>query len=517
MQNQAKPDEIKCKTGRNQNILLMSEMLHITTQDIVGLVKTITSPLPIDANTKYNADANVDANTDANPDTNVDANLVGEPSGSNVDSINGLDGGNPLYMNPNDSTSTFLIPFNNVLSAQWDRCNAVVLTWIMNYVSVDVYMGLVYYVDDGTVWKDLKKESHRGIPESSSVIETKLNATSFATKSSNNFKRSNNNGNNNTSYTRSNNTGNGNRGTNSNLSCMDCSMIGHTIERCYELIGYPLSFKKVNNPIKKTSFKQNFNANSYVKTNDKQQSAESMASFFNANVWFNINFSKYFYGNNNMYVKTITLGWIINSGANQHLSVSTVGMFNIVDISNLKIAMGHPNGTLATVSHVGNLKLTKNVIMYDVLVVHRLGHPADQVLAVLNEDLKLSKNTDVDGPLIRVDQGRTLIVYGMDYQDYASDVDHLTFYDTQLTQSPYDEKRATSVMEGSPSFSGTDTDFTQFNNAFLYGDLVEDVYMTLPLRFGNNSDNKVCKLNKSLYGLKQALRQWNAKLTAALV
>ncbi|GJT03632.1 ribonuclease H-like domain-containing protein, partial [Tanacetum coccineum] len=35
--------------------------------------------------------------------------------------------------------------------------------------------------------------------------------------------------------------------------------------------------------------------------------------------------------------------------------------------------------------------------------------------------------------------------------------------------------------------------------------------------FGNNSDNKVCKLNKSLYGLKQAPMQWNAKLTASLV
>nr|GEW93191.1 reverse transcriptase domain-containing protein [Tanacetum cinerariifolium] len=35
----------------------------------------------------------------------------GESSGSNVDSINGLDGGNPLHMNLNDSTSTSLIPF----------------------------------------------------------------------------------------------------------------------------------------------------------------------------------------------------------------------------------------------------------------------------------------------------------------------------------------------------------------------------------------------------------------------
>ncbi|GJU18962.1 ribonuclease H-like domain-containing protein [Tanacetum coccineum] len=55
------------------------------------------------------------------------------------------------------------------------------------------------------------------------------------------------------------------------------------------------------------------------------------------------------------------------------------------------------------------------------------------------------------------------------------------------------------------------------NNAFLYGDLVEDVYMTLPQGFDNDNGTKVCKLNKSLYGLKQAPRQWNAKLTTALV
>ncbi|GKC12537.1 ribonuclease H-like domain-containing protein, partial [Tanacetum coccineum] len=55
------------------------------------------------------------------------------------------------------------------------------------------------------------------------------------------------------------------------------------------------------------------------------------------------------------------------------------------------------------------------------------------------------------------------------------------------------------------------------NNAFLYGDLIEDVYMTLPLGFGDNSENNVCKLNKSLYGIKQAPRQRNAKLTAAFI
>ena len=65
-----------------------------------------------------------------------------------------------------------------------------------------------------------------------------------------------------------------------------------------------------------------------------------------------------------------------------------------------------------------------------------------------------------------------------------------------------------------------DWSLQQFNvkNVFLHGELSEEVYMNLPpgCMVSEKQCQKVCKLKKSLYGLKQSPRAWFGRFTKSM-
>ncbi|GJY03740.1 putative RNA-directed DNA polymerase [Tanacetum coccineum] len=390
------------------------------------------------------------------------------------------------------------------LQQQWDRCNAVVLSWLLGCVSPELYKGQVFCNNSKNVWDELKEtydkqdrsviynlhhkiytltqsgmslseyyhecnslwrqfdslvdlpacvcegsdklkehaqllrlmqflmglddvygsvrsiiltsdpipdvksafatlsrdESHRN---SNMVSKTsKSGPTAFAARSgSNNWNsnRSNNNtGNNNwisnrnTSNVGSTSNSNNRRfGRVSNLVCKHCNMTGHTIERCFELVGYPPGFKKnVNNQnnsnnVSNGDDKSDHNKSaSHTLTNDQYQrlmvllsgtgdTSKGFASVAGTVLLSNhvISFvcCRFFNYNSNISTYSTYIGWIIDSGASQHITFSTTFLHDIIDVSHLSITVSHLNGIIEHVKQIGNYVLGKNLIAKDVLVV----------------------------------------------------------------------------------------------------------------------------------------------------
>ncbi|KAJ0765507.1 putative transcription factor interactor and regulator CCHC(Zn) family [Helianthus annuus] len=285
-------------------------------------------------------------------------------AGSSQTLISKLDIGDPLFLHPSDSSSLTVVGIklkgtknyrvwssamklaleaknkfgfidgkckknadDDVLSSQWDMCNSVVLSWLLNSVSDELYLGQVFsklasevWIDlketydkvDGSIVYDLYKKINCITQNGSSVSEYyhKLNtmwkqfdavlqlptcscqaakyfndfstliklmqflmglddvyqpvrtnlltreplpsvkvAFSIVSREESHRNSSVGSKTQNVSFvSKTNQTFDQKkkefRGPNPNLKCTHCNKLGHTVDRCFELVGYPSSFKK---------------------------------------------------------------------------------------------------------------------------------------------------------------------------------------------------------------------------------------------------------------------------------
>ncbi|KAK8596896.1 hypothetical protein V6N12_065375 [Hibiscus sabdariffa] len=116
------------------------------------------------------------------------------------------------------------------------------------------------------------------------------------------------------------------------------------------------------------------------------------------------------------------------------------------------------------------------------------------------------KKTDMDGN-VQTYKGRLVAkgfrqIHGVDYDE---------------TFSPVAMIKSIRILLAVAAFHDYEIWQMDVKTAFLNGKLEEDVYMTQPEGFVTPEDaRKVCKLQRSIYGLKQASRSWNLRFNEAI-
>ncbi|GKC42290.1 ribonuclease H-like domain-containing protein [Tanacetum coccineum] len=327
--------------------------------------------------------------------------------------ISKLDISDPLHLHLNDTTALTVvsIKLKGTENYQYDAmielpkcvCNASEsfkkhnqLLKLMQFLMGldDSYMQIRRFVLSREVLPDVKsaygtissEESHRVVTGSIAGSSQRNQASVFVSNvpNRNNFQRNHTSGftqrnqvscfsQNLNSGPRPNNMNNNRQGGVSGLVCENCGCNGHTIDRCFKIIGYPADFvkKKYNQSFKGKNISNNnsVGTSSFSGFTDKQ-----MATL---------------------------ISLIKDNKAGKYMQDY--------------MALGHPNGTGAYISNIGNL---------------RLGHPAEPVLNVLKDSLQIDKKDNVGSEIEK-----------NDFTNVLQDVNHINFFDINYSEIPNDDER----------------------------------------------------------------------------
>ncbi|GKC90676.1 ribonuclease H-like domain-containing protein [Tanacetum coccineum] len=305
---------------------------------------------------------------------------------------------------------------NPALANQWDMCNSVVFTWILNSLSSDVYAGAIYAKSAFELWNDLKDtydkvdgsvvfnlhKSINSLNQNGAFLadyynnlnslwkqfDAIVNLLACTCEAAEHFEKHN-------------------QliklmqflmGLDDNYLAIKSNILTREplplVNATFAIVSGEESHRNItsNSATKPTAtivgylvgyVKRNFNPNSRPVTSnntvvDPHSNNASSNSASNSPVSLSneqltrlmnlLNDNRVSIANANMsdfVVGNISLGWIVDSKANQHVSVSAKNLVNVVDISNLGHTVGHPNGLKANKT-VGIGRQFNGLYMFDV-------------------------------------------------------------------------------------------------------------------------------------------------------
>ncbi|GKD05638.1 ribonuclease H-like domain-containing protein, partial [Tanacetum coccineum] len=358
---------------------------------------------------------------------------------NNVTLISKLDISDPLHLHPNDTIAltVVLIKLKRTENYQ-DWVNAIVLGWILNSISEELFLGQIFSKRAKHVWEELK-ETYEKVDGSimfglhnqintlkqngSSIVDYyhKLNALwkqydamielpKCVCNSSEGFKKHN-----------------------QLLKLMQFLM---DLDDSYMQIRSSILSREVLPDVRSTYATISSEESHRVAAGSIASSSQrSQASAFVSNVPYNQNNQRNNQTNNNgasrpnnwnnnssssgftdeqmatliSLIKDNKVGKNMQakmSGANKHMTYTDKELDNVLDICHLKIKVGHPNRTEAYIPKIENLRLSNGLTLYDVMVlpeycvtlifVHKLVKENKVIVAFdenrcyfLNQDLNL--------------------------------------------------------------------------------------------------------------------------------
>ncbi|GKB37997.1 ribonuclease H-like domain-containing protein [Tanacetum coccineum] len=211
--------------------------------------------------------------------------------------------------------------------------------------------------------------------------------------------------------------------------------------RCFKIIGYPVDFGKRKS---NQSFKwKNISNNNYVGTS-------SSSGFIDEQMATLISLIK-----DNKVGKNVQANM---AGANQHMTYTDKELDNVIDISHLRIKVGHPNGTEAYISKIRNLRLSNGLTLYDVMVipqycvtlisVHKLAKENKVIVAFdenrcyfLNQDLSLKNILGIGDQCEGLAKAKDSKIKKNDSTNVLQDVNHINFFDIEYPDILNDDER----------------------------------------------------------------------------